>query len=66
MRDALRDPADWFDLFDIEEIREKWEEGLSAEEIVGEICLGDILNGMVDYHETLEWVNGLIQQWQAA
>ena len=60
------DPADWFDLFDIEEIREKWEEGLSAEEIVGEICLGDVLNGYVDYEQTLDWINGLIRLWQAA
>jgi hypothetical protein len=66
MRDALRDPADWFDLFDIEEIREKWEEGLSVEEIVGEICLGDVLNGYVDYEQTLDWINGLIRLWQAA
>jgi len=57
------DPSVWFDLFDIVEIREKWEGGMSPEEIVGEVCLGDILNGKVDYHETLEWVNGLIQQW---
>ena len=60
------DPVDWFDPFDFEEIREKWEEGMSAEEIVGDLYLGDILNGMVDYHEALEWINGLIQQWQAA
>jgi len=59
-------PEEWFDIFDIEEIREKWEDGLSAEEIVGELFLGDILNGFVDYHETLEWIEGMIKQWQAA
>jgi len=57
------DPSVWFDISDIEDIREKWEDSLSAEEIVGELFLGDIHNGSVDYHETVEWVNRLIQNW---
>jgi hypothetical protein len=56
-------PEDWFDVFDFMEVREKWEEGMSAEEIVGELYLGD---GTVDYQEILEWIERLIQQWQAA
>jgi hypothetical protein len=57
-------PEDWFDVFDIEKMKRKWQSGMTPDQIIAEENLGSPDQGMVDREEAIQWMEDLIEEWK--
>jgi len=57
-------PEKWFNEFDRVDIRRMWRKGMSPEDIISSLFLGDPFNGGVDRREALDWIKQMIQEWE--
>ena len=60
---AFWDPGDWFGPV-LQDLKEKWESGMDAAQIIASEDLGDTVVGMVDRDQAIEWLEDTIQEWQ--
>jgi hypothetical protein len=57
------DPWDWFGPV-LQDLKDKWESGMDAAQIIDSEDLGDISSGIVDRDQAIEWLEDKIQEWQ--
>ncbi len=57
------DPCDWFEPV-LQDLREKWENGMNAAQIIDSEDLGNIYDGMVDRDAAIEWLAETIKDWE--
>jgi hypothetical protein len=57
-------PEDWFELDDLEDLKNKWKRGMTPTQIIESKDLGDYDRGMVDKDEALEWLEQMIEEWK--
>jgi len=57
-------PEDWFDAFDLYDIRHRWKQGMSAEEIVSALFQEENIKRNLDRREVLTWIRQMFQKWQ--
>jgi len=60
---TIWDPEDWFGPV-LQDLKEKWESGMNATQIIDSEDLGDTVDGMVDRDQAIEWLEDKIQEWQ--
>jgi hypothetical protein len=55
------DPYDWFDLRDL---KDKWQGGMTAAQIIDSEDLGNIYDGMCRRDEAIKWLEQVIEEWE--
>ncbi len=59
------EPEDWFEPV-LGSLRQQWEDGSTAEEIVDREGCGTPVDGMVDRDAAIEWLEEQIREWEEA
>jgi hypothetical protein len=60
---AFWEPEDWFESV-LGSLKQKWELGMDAVQIIDSEDLGDIHSGMVRRDQAIEWLEEVIQEWR--